>query len=313
MKKFLSLIMAAALCLCTFTACAKPQTKEEAPTENQAAETNTSKGDINKKAILVISFGTSYADTREKTIGAIENKIKDEFPDYEVRRAFTSQIIIDKLKDRDNLVIDNVDEALEKLHNEGFGTVVCQPTHVMHGAEYDEMVDSVDDYFNKFEAVSIGKPLLSAADDYNEVISAFEKETDIKNKDVAFVLMGHGTHHFANSTYPALDYTFKDMGYNNVFVATVEGYPAFEQALKGIKAYGAKKVVLYPFMIVAGDHATNDMAGDEQDSFKTMFKKEGFEVEPVLKGLGEFSGVQDIFVARVHDAIDALNNTDSEK
>ncbi|MEG1994012.1 MAG: sirohydrochlorin cobaltochelatase, partial [Oscillospiraceae bacterium] len=296
--------------LCVLTACAKPAEKENVPQENEASDTNTSKGDINKKAILVISFGTSYADTREKTIGAIENKIKEEFADYEVRRAFTSQIIIKKLKERDNIVIDNVDEALKKLQDEGFGTVICQPTHVMHGAEYDEMVDAVDNYFDKFEAIEIGNPLLSSADDYKEVISAFEKETEIDNKDTAFVLMGHGTHHFANSTYAALDYTFKDMGFDNVFVATVEGYPEFEQALKGVKAYGAKKVVLYPFMIVAGDHATNDMAGDEQDSFKTMFKKEGFEVEPVLKGLGEFSGIQDIFVTRVHDAINALSETE---
>lgn len=260
--------------------------------------------DENKKAVLVVSFGTSYNDSRDKTIGAVESKIAEAFPDYDQKRAFTSQIIIDKLEKRDGLKINNVTEAMEELLNEGYGTVVVQPTHVMNGEEYDEMKELTAPYEDKFVNIKYGKPLLTSSDDYVELINAIVAETpQIKEDKTAVVLMGHGTEHFANATYSALDYRFKALGYNNVFVGTVEGYPDLDKVKSDVKAGGYTKVVLLPLMIVAGDHANNDMAGDEEDSWKTQFKKEGYEVETVLKGLGEYKGVQEMFAEHCQDAL----------
>ena len=260
--------------------------------------------DENKKAVLVVSFGTSYNDSRDKTIGAVEKKIAEAFPDYDQKRAFTSQIIIDKLEQRDGLKINNVTEAMEELLNEGYGTVVVQPTHVMNGEEYDEMKELTAPYEDKFVNIKYGKPLLTSSDDYVELINAIVAETpQIKEEKTAVVLMGHGTEHFANATYSALDYRFKALGYNNVFVGTVEGYPDLDKVKSDVKAGGYTKVVLIPLMIVAGDHANNDMAGDEEDSWKTQFKKEGYEVETVLKGLGGYKGVQEMFAEHCQDAV----------
>lgn len=260
--------------------------------------------DADKKAVLVVSFGTSYNETREKTIGAVEKAIAEAFPDYEQRRAFTSQTIIDKVNERDGEKIDNVTEAMDRLLADGFGTVVIQPTHVMNGEEYDEMKALTSPYEDKFASIKYGQPLLTSSDDYETVINAIAADTpQIADKTNAVVFMGHGTEHFANATYAALDYRFKAMGYDNVFVGTVEAYPDFDKIKSDLAAYNAQKVVLIPLMIVAGDHATNDMAGDEEDSWKTQLKKEGYEVECVMKGLGEYPGIRDMFVAHCEDAM----------
>jgi len=261
-------------------------------------------GDPNKKAVLVVSFGTSYNESREKTIGSVEKKIAEAFPDYDQKRAFTSQIIIDKLAQRDNEKIDNVEEAMKKLVDEGYGTLVVQPTHVMNGEEYDEMKELTEPFEKKFVSVKYGMPLLTSSDDYKDVVNAIVKDTpQLSDKTCAVVFMGHGTEHFANSAYSALDYRFKAMGYDNAFVGTVESYPDLDKIKEDLAKFKPKKVVLVPFMIVAGDHANNDMAGDEEDSWKTRLKKEGYEVECVLKGLGEYTGIQDMFVDHCKDAL----------
>ncbi len=263
-------------------------------------------GDPDNKVILVVSFGTSYNDTRALTIDAIEKAIADAYPEYEVRRAFTSQIIMDKLKERDGLKINNVGEAMNQLVADGVGMLVVQPTHVMNGYELNEMKAAIEPYADNFASLVYGAPLLTSSEDYPALIKAFKTEITPELADnTALVLMGHGTKHFANATYAALDYQFKDQGMKNVFVGTVESYPNLDTILTHVKAGGYEKVILQPLMVVAGDHANNDMAGGEEDSWKTAFKSEGFEVECVVRGLGEFAAVRDMYVAHVGNAINS--------
>ncbi len=256
-----------------------------------------------KPVILVVSFGTSYNDSREATIGAIEKLAQESFPDYEVRRAFTSQTIIDKLKSRDGLEIDNVEQAMDRLVKDGVQDVVIQPTHVMNGKEYDQMTAAIAPYRDKFASFKVGVPLLTASKDYKELVEEIAAELPKTKDGEAIVFMGHGSDHYAESAYAAMDYVFKDMGYKNVFVGTVEGYPDLETVMRHVADFGATKVTLLPLMIVAGDHANNDMAGDEEGSWKMAFKSAGYEVEPIIKGLGEYKGVQEHFVRHIQDAI----------
>ncbi len=262
-----------------------------------------------KKALLIVSFGTSHKETRDKTIGEIEKFISEAYPDRELRRAFTSGMIMKVLRNRDNISIDNVQEAMERLKQEGFEDILVQPTHIINGEEYDKMISQIEPYEENFKSVNIGTPLLTTSDDYEAVCKAIIDEVEeldvTKHKDVqnevALVLMGHGTGHFADAAYAALDYRFKALGYENVFVGTVEGYPEVELVVENVKKYNYKKVVLMPFMVVAGDHAVNDMAGDEEDSWKVIFTKAGFDVECILRGLGEFKGIQQIYLNHIVD------------
>lgn len=275
--------------------------------KNTDPKMTTTDADPNKKVLLVVSFGTSYNESREATIGAIEKKISTTYPDYEMRRAFTSQIIIDKVKERDGLEIDNVQDAMERLIADGVGTLVVQPTHVMSGLEYDEMIAAIEPYKNKFISLSYGLPLLTSDEDYRQVVSILTEETKEYNVDgTAIVFMGHGTEHDSNSTYAKLQQFLTDAGYINYFIGTVEATPSLEDVMSSVESSGAAKVVLLPLMIVAGDHANNDMAGDEEGSWKTEFKKEGFAVECVIKGLGEYPGIQQLFVAHAGNAIELL-------
>lgn len=255
-----------------------------------------------KKAILVVSFGTSYRETRDKTIGAIEREIAGAWPEYQVRRAFTSGMILRVLKNRDGIHIDNVEEAMERLAADGFTEVAVQPTHVINGDEYEKMWQQLRPYENRFERFTVGKPLLTSSEDYGKVVEAVMGEISLA-EDEMLVLMGHGTEHFVDAAYAALDYRFRDMDWDNVTVGTVEGYPAFEQVEKQVKRRGPKGVVLMPFMIVAGDHATNDMAGEEEDSWKSQFMAQGYEVRCILKGLGEMQAIRDIFLEHAREAI----------
>lgn len=253
-----------------------------------------------KKVILVVSFGTSYNDTRAKTIDALEAAIQKAHPDFEVRRAFTAQIIIDKLKERDNLAIDNVKEAMDRLVADGVKEVIIQPTHVMPGYEYDDVKNEVAAYQDKFDKFALGIPLLYHPEDYDAVIDALTKHIpEMATPETAVVLMGHGSHHYANATYAALDYILHAKGYENVFVGTVEGVPTIDQVIAHLKVFGAKKVVQYPFMIVAGDHANNDMAGTEEDSWNTLLTNAGFEVENRLVGLAESADIQAIILGHL--------------
>ena len=298
----LALIMCLALC-----ACGAKQPEDAEPEADEPVKEATI-GDAAKQAILVVSFGTSYNETRAVTIEAIEGAITEAFPEFDVRRAFTSQIIIDKLETRDGLEIDNVTEAMEKLVAEGYGTLVVQPTHIMNGYEYDEMVAAIEPYRDSFSQLVYGKPLLSDEADYDRVAEILAEETaEYAADDTAIVFMGHGTEHPANDTYAKLQQKFIDAGYTNYIVGTVEATPTLGDALTAAKALGVSKAVLLPFMIVAGDHATNDMAGDEAGSWKTAFKGDGYEVECVLKGVGEYKGAQELFVEHAQAAVESLS------
>lgn len=260
-----------------------------------------------KKAILVVSFGTSYQETREKTIGAIERDIAGTFPDWEVRRAFTSGMILKKLRDRDKLTIDNVAEALERLASDGFETVVCQPTHILNGEEYDDIVAAVELFRARFRAVRIGAPLLSTTEDYIQLVRIIS-ELFSPEARTAVCLMGHGSTHFADSAYAALDYHFKEQGRSDIFVGTVEGYPDLDTLLRHVQAFGASRAVLTPLMVVAGDHAINDMASDEEDSWKTAFTDAGLEVRCVLRGLGEYAGIRGMYTGHTDAVIRSLTD-----
>lgn len=256
------------------------------------------------KAILVVSFGTSYTPTREVTIDAIEQDIAAAFPEHRIYRAWTSKMIIAKLKKRDGISIHTVREAMAQMAADGIKDVVVQPTHVINGIENDRMKEDALSYRDRFSSIVFGTPLLTSEEDNAAVIRAVAEEFCGLEKDTALVLMGHGTTHYSNTIYAALDYTFKDMGYPHIFLGTVEAYPAMQSLLRMLKAFRPKKIVLAPFMIVAGDHARNDMAGEDPDSWMCQFQKAGYEVLPVLKGLGEYSGIRSLFISHVRQALE---------
>ena len=264
--------------------------------------------DIGEKEILVVSFGTSFNDSRRLTIGGIEEAIEKANPDWSVRRAFTAQIIIDHVKKRDGEVIDNVTEALDRAVANGVKTLVIQPTHLMHGYEYDDLVAEVATYTDKFEKVVIADPLLTSDEDFEKVAKIITKETETYDDgETAICFMGHGTEHESNAAYMKMQTTLKELGYDNYYIGTVEAEPSFEDVIDLVKKAGKyKKAVLKPLMVVAGDHANNDMAGDEEDSWKSLFVAAGFEVEPVVSGLGQISEIQEIYVEHTKTAIDSL-------
>lgn len=255
---------------------------------------------IDKKAILVVSFGTSYENTREKTIGAVENRIRKAFGDCDVYRAFTSGMVIRKLK-RGGIDVDTVAEALTRLYLMGYTEVYCQPTHIIPGEEYDKLRRSAETFSSVFSVLRIGKPLLFETDDYPELIDAMESELKME-RSTAVVLMGHGTEHQANSVYPALQFWLEKKGYKDVFVGTVEGFPKLCDVIERLDKNNYDKIRLLPFMLVAGDHAQNDMAGDE-DSWKCILTDKGYIVRTKLKGLGEYQGIQDMYVKHLEELI----------
>ncbi|MBP3854994.1 MAG: sirohydrochlorin cobaltochelatase [Ruminiclostridium sp.] len=280
----------------TETTTAAPETEAvtEKPEEDTAAD---------KPVILMVSFGTSYNDSRDKTIGTIEEAVQAANPDYDVRRAFTSQIIIDKLKERDGLEIDNVDEAFARLEADGVKDLTVQPTHVMSGYEYDDLIEVVRANADKFDSVKVGAPLLTSDEDYTNVINAITVATsEYDDGETAIVFMGHGTEHSSNATYSRLQQKLIDAGKKPYCIGTVEAEPSIEDVVAFVKNFGYKRVILEPLMVVAGDHANNDMAGDEEDSWKTILTNEGFEVVPVLRGLGEIPAIRDIYVDHVKNA-----------
>ncbi len=259
--------------------------------------------DKSKRAILVTSFGTSYSDTREVTIDATEKAFAQAYPDYDIHRAFTSQIIIDILEERDGMEIDNIEEALERLKNEKYSEVIVQPTLVMNGAEYDDVVAAVAEYEEAFDKIVVGKAMLTSHDDYQVVVDALKAQVGNLADDEAVIYMGHGTHHFADAAYGAMDLRLKNAGLKNVHMGTVEGYPLFEDITPHLEANGINKVTLIPFMLVAGDHASNDMAGDEDDAWKVMLKQEGYAVETLMQGLGELEEIQKLFIEHAEAAM----------
>ena len=265
--------------------------------------------EIGDNELLVVSFGTSFNDSRRLTIGAIEDKLDEEFgKDYSVRRGFTSQIIIDHVKSRDGIAIDNMTEALDRAVDNGVKNLVIQPTHLMNGLEYTDVVNEVGDYADAFDQVVIGDPLLTSDEDFDEVVKAITDATaEYDDGETAICFMGHGTEADSNEVYQKMQDKLTDAGFENYFVGTVEATPSVDDVLAKVQAGDYKKVVLEPLMIVAGDHANNDMAGDEEGSWKTTFEDAGYDVTCLVRGLGELPAIQDIFVKHAQAAIDKLN------
>lgn len=283
---------------------------------------------IGENEILVVSFGTSFNDSRAEDIGGVEKALQAAYPDWSVRRAFTAQIIINHVQARDDEKIDNMDQALERAVDNGVKNLVVQPTHLMHGAEYDELTEAVENYKDKFESVKIAEPLLGevGADEtainedkaaVAEAITAeavktagFDSLDAAKEEGTAFVFMGHGTSHTAKISYSQMQAQMEQLGYENVFIGTVEGEPedtACEAVIEKLKNAGYKKVILRPLMVVAGDHANNDMAGDDDDSWKSQFEASGAfdSIDTQIAGLGENDAIQQLYVAHTQAAIDA--------
>ena len=259
-----------------------------------------------KKAILVVSFGTSFHRTREKTIDRIEADIAAEFPEYRIYRAWTSKMIIAKLKRRDGIEIPTVEKAVEQMIRDGVKELVVQPTHIMNGIENDLMKEDVWKRADAFDRISFGDPLLTSTEDNEKAIEALMEEFSDLGEEEALVFMGHGTTHYANSVYAALDYTFKDMGYRHVFLGTVEAYPSLETLLRQLGTFQPKKLILAPFMVVAGDHAIHDMSGEDEDSWRSQFEKAGYVVSCVMKGLGEYPGIRRIYLEHTEEAVRKL-------
>ena len=283
--------------------------------------------EIGEKELLVVSFGTSFNDSRVADIKSIEDALQAANPDWSVRRAFTAQIIINHIQARDGEKIDNMEQALERAIANGVKQLVVQPTHLMHGAEYDEMCAAIDKVRDKFESVEIAEPMLGEVGSDAAVIntdkeavakavvaaalseSGYESTAAAKEAGVAYVLMGHGTAHVAKVTYSQMATQMDKLGYENVFIGTVEGEPedtSCEAVIAAVKEAGYTTVVLRPLMVVAGDHANNDMAGADEDSWKTMFEAAGLTVNCQISGLGRIADVQALYVAHTKAAIDAI-------
>ena len=283
--------------------------------------------EIGEKELLVVSFGTSFNDSRVADIKSIEDALQAANPDWSVRRAFTAQIIINHIRARDGEKIDNMEQALERAVANGVKQLVVQPTHLMHGAEYDEMCAAIEKVRDKFESVEIAEPMLGEVGNDATVINAdkeavakavvaaalsesgYESTAAAKEAGVAYVLMGHGTAHVAKVTYSQMATQMDKLGYENVFIGTVEGEPedtSCEAVIAAVKEAGYTTVVLRPLMVVAGDHANNDMAGADEDSWKTMFEAAGLTVNCQISGLGRIADVQALYVAHTKAAIDAI-------
>ncbi|MBR4211959.1 MAG: sirohydrochlorin cobaltochelatase, partial [Oscillibacter sp.] len=262
--------------------------------------------DIGERELLVVSFGTSYNDARRLSIGGVEDALAAAYPDWSVRRAFTSQIVLDHVQERDGVSMDNVRDALNRAVANGVRSLVVQPTHLMNGFEYQELADELASRAGEFEYVAIGAPLLSADDDFRRVAEAVTASAaEYDDGETAFCLMGHGTESASNGVYAKMQSVLSDMGAENCYVGTVEAEPSLEDVLSAVQSGDYKRVVLQPLMLVAGDHANNDMAGDEPESWKSVFESAGYETVCVLRGLGELDAVQALFVEHARAAMDS--------
>ena len=297
-------------------------------TGDASADDPLNEDNIGDQELLVVSFGTSFNDSRAEDIGGIETALQEAYPDWSVRRAFTSQIIINHIQARDGVKIDNVEQALQRAVENKVKRLVVQPTHLMHGAEYDELAGTVEDYKDQFESVSIAEPLLGEVGSDASVINedkehaakavladalegaGYESLEKAKEENTAFVFLGHGTSHTAKVTYSQMQTQMKELGYENVWIGTVEGEPeetAAEEVIEQIHEAGYRNVILRPLMVVAGDHANNDMASDEDDSWKSMCKQSGYfdNIRTQIIGLGRIKEIQEIYIKHVQEAMDS--------
>ena len=296
-------------------------------TGDASADDSRNQDGIGENELLAVSFGTSYNDSRVEDIKGIEDALQEAYPDWSVRRAFTSQIIINHIQARDGECIDNMDQALERAVKNNVKNLIVQPTHLMHGAEYDELVKAVERYQDKFESVKFSEPLLgevgsdaSAINSDKEAVAkavtaqavetaGYDSLDAAKEDGTAFVFMGHGTSHTAKVSYSQMQTQMQVLGYDNVFIGTVEGEPeetSCEAIIEAVKNAGYKKVILRPLMVVAGDHANNDMAGEDEDSWKSLFENSGFfeQVDVQIAGLGGIEAIQQIYVDHTATVID---------
>lgn len=303
-KRIMEILVVMVMVISCFVGCGKKdgQQKEVDKTVQGESADEQAKSDV---AILTVSFGTSYNDSRDITIGAIESAIADAFPQYEVRRAFTSQIIIDVLKEREGLEIDNVEQALERAVEDGIKELIVQPTHLMNGFEYNDLAEILTKYVDKFDKIVLGDPLLTSDSDFDAVIQAITESTEsYDDGETAICFMGHGTEAESNEVYAKLQDKLTQAGYENYYVGTVEASPSLDDVITALKTKGTyKKVILQPLMVVAGDHANNDMAGTEKDSWKTILENEGYEVTCIIKGLGQMESIQAVYVEHLKKAI----------
>ncbi|MCR4649460.1 MAG: sirohydrochlorin cobaltochelatase [Lachnospiraceae bacterium] len=295
-------------------------------TGDATLDDSRNRDEIGENELLVVSFGTSFNDSRAKDIKGIEDALAEAFPDWSVRRAFTAQIIINHVQARDNEKIDNVEQALDRAVANNVKNLVVQPTHLMHGAEYDELMEVLADYEDKFESVKIAEPLLGEVGSDAKVINADKKYVaeevvkeavdvagyatleDAEKDGTAFVFMGHGTSHAAKVSYSQMQTQMNELGYKNVFIGTVEGEPeetACDAVIEAVNAAGYKKVILRPLMVVAGDHANNDMAGEDEDSWVSMFDVSGYfdEIDTQIEGLGRIEAIQKLYVEHTKEVI----------
>ena len=327
-KRIVAMLTVAALGMTMMTGCGEKQeevsteqlqteeeTTEVAETEEEDDE-NYETGDaslddprnqdeIGEKELLVVSFGTSFNDSRRLTIGAIEKALEEAYPEYSVRRAFTSNIIIDHVNKRDGILIDDLDAGLQRAVDNGVKELVIQPTHLMNGIEYTQLSDAVAQYADAFDSVKIGAPLLTTDEDFKNVEQALVDWTkDYDDGKTAIVFMGHGTEAESNGVYAKMQELFTADGYENYYVGTVEATPSLDDVLAAVEAGEYERVILEPMMVVAGDHANNDMAGDEDDSWKSAFEKAGYKVECLLRGLGENEAIQQMYVEHAKAVIE---------
>ena len=283
---------------------AEEEDEENYDTGDASLDNIRNQDEIGDNELLVVSFGTSYNDSRRLTIGAIEDTLEKAFPDYSVRRGFTANIIIDHVQKRDGILIDDIDAALKRAVNNKVKNLVVQPTHLMNGLEYDELVEKVGNYADAFEKVTFTEPLLTSDDDFKRVEEAivdWTKEYDDGKTAICF--MGHGTEADSNAVYQKMQDLLTKDGHTNYFVGTVEATPSVDDVLALVQKGNYERVVLEPLMVVAGDHANNDMAGDEEDSWKSVFEKAGYKVECLIRGLGENEAIRQIYVDHTKAAL----------
>ena len=309
----LSLTLALSICA-PMAAFAEGEDEENYETGDASLDDPRNADNIGEKELLVVSFGTSYNDSRRLTIGAIESALQDAFPDWSVRRAFTSQIIIDHVKSRDGEVIDNVHDALERAADNGVKTLVVQPTHLMHGFEYTDLKNELAAYADAFDRIVLAEPLLNTDRDFDMVAEAVVAATAAyDNGETAICFMGHGTEAESNGVYSKMQTILTEAGCEHYYIGTVEAEPSVEDVLRMVQAGAYKRVVLRPLMIVAGDHANNDMAGDEDDSWKSVFTAAGYEVECVVEGLGQLPAIRRLIVEHTREAMAANGLEESAK
>ncbi len=260
---------------------------------------------MKEKAILVVSFGSSCEEARKKTITQIEVDIKNAYPSYRIYSAFTSGQIVNKIVRQEGQQVFKIEDVMEQMLEDGIKEVFVQPTFIVHGIQNKELIKKVEKYEASFQVLRVGRPLLTSIKDYKRVIEVFVKEIANISREEAVICMGHGTIHHLSASFIALDYMFKEEGYENYYVATIRSCPRLDYVIKALKKNNYKKVTLIPFMVVAGYHAKQDLSGEAEEAWRCVLEKEGYEVRSILKGLGEYKGIREIYIDHIKDLLKA--------